>query len=391
MHAAAWYEGSFARILYPGANLTLPSIGDLLAALGQEDVQQRFFDASLRILAPKLREGTNSLVERTVLPGSTLFPDPGLDNHAEPLSEGARILCMFQQGTGLPVFLRCVCDNEPDSSGLVATVLELRGHGVDTRFAIPDGNWLSERDMQDLLAKKIPFITLCPANSSFCRELIPVHLGTLEDPANLVPDANGQLFNGRQIHMKCVAHDFQGMKLYAYPDKDMLSASMENKLRAQRAHGKKVDRQAFHEEGMRQHGVFLFLASERMRPEDLLSTWLAGQEAGRILASSSPPDIQGEETLKGNMLLSFIAETVLKLLQLDLRGSNYSLNEVLTCMANQHAKVFESVVIPAHASKAQKDIYALLKVHPLEQYPRHEPFACAEPCERRLRSTGLFV
>ena len=369
--APVWYEGSFARILYPGANLTLTSIGDLLATLGQEEVQQRFFKASLRILAPKFREGTNILVERFVQPGSTLFSETGIGNHGKVLCAEVRILCMLNRETQLPIFLRCVSDPAPGASEIVTTMQELQTMGPDTAFVLPDANWLAERDMQELLEKKIPFLMPCPTSSRLCWERVADHLGTLEAAANLVPDADGQLFNGRRLCMKCVpVQNSQGRNLYAYPGKDMLSASMENKLPAQRAHDKKVDRQAFHEEGMR-HGVFLFLASDKMRPEELLSTWLAGQEAERILVTSLPPELQSEDTLKGHLLLNFIAETVLKLLQLDLRGSNYSLNEVLTCMANQHAKVFEKVVIPVRASHVQKAIYDLLDMHPLAKYPRH--------------------
>ena len=90
----------------------------------------------------------------------------------------------------------------------------------------------------------------------------------------------------------------------------MLAASMEDRRQTHCARGTRVDRQAFHEEGL-WHGVFLFLASDRMRPKDLLSYWLAGQEAERLLASSPSSDIQGEKAFKGYLLLNFIAKALL--------------------------------------------------------------------------------
>ena len=46
-----WYEGSYAHILYPQADLT--NNNDLLACIGREDAQQRFFDAYHSSLAPQ--------------------------------------------------------------------------------------------------------------------------------------------------------------------------------------------------------------------------------------------------------------------------------------------------------------------------------------------------
>ena len=365
--APAWYEGSFARILYPGADLA--NVPDLLALVGQEDVQQRFFDVYFRILPPALREGPNILVERTVLPDNAGLTFLG--KNGEQVSEEVRLLCMLQQDTGLPIHMRCVCDNEPGSSELVTTVQDLRSHGIDMKFALPDANWLAEQDMRDLLEKKIPFITRCPTNHPLCREWVADHLDTLEASENLVLDADARFFNGRRIYMKCVpVQRCQGRELYAWIGKDMLAASMEDRRKVHCARETRVDRQAFHEEGM-WHGVFLFLASDKMRPEALLSTWLAGQEAESLFVSSLPAELSSGEALKGYLLLNFIAKAVLKLLQLELRGSGHSLDEVLACMANQHAKFFEKVVIPARASHAQKAIYDLFDVHPLAKYPRH--------------------
>ena len=367
IHAPAWYEGSYARILYPGADLA--NVPDLLALVGQEDVQQRFFDVYFRILPPALREGANILVERTVLPDNAGLTFLG--KNGEQVSEEVRLLCMLRQDTGLPIHMRCVCDNEPGSSELVTTVQDLRSHGIDMKFALPDANWLAEQDMRDLLEKKIPFITRCPTNHPLCREWVADHLDTLEAPENLVLDADARLFYGRRIYMKCVpVQDSRGRNLYAYPGKDMLLASVEDRRKLHCARETRMDRQAFHEEGL-WHGVFLFLASDKMRPEVLLSTWLAGQEAERLFVSSLPAELPSGEALKGYLLLNFIAKAVLKLLQLELRGSGHSLDEVLACMANQHAKFFEKVVIPARASHAQKAIYDLFDVHPLAKYPRH--------------------
>ena len=84
-----------------------------------------------------------------------------------------------------------------------------------------------------------------------------------------------------------------------------------------------------------------------------------------------PLFIEKEETLRGHLLLTFIAIAVLQTLQLEIRASKYSIDAVLSNMANQHAKIFQRVVIPSsEPTKVQNDIYKLLKVHPAKDYPR---------------------
>ena len=46
-HAECWFEGNYARILYPNANLSSQRISDMLHAVGREDSLRAFFKAYL--------------------------------------------------------------------------------------------------------------------------------------------------------------------------------------------------------------------------------------------------------------------------------------------------------------------------------------------------------
>ena len=75
LHASTWYEGSFARILYPKANLTSQRISDLLESIGKEDNMRAFFNAYLSILKEKDegKENAGILIDSTGLPNSIHF------------------------------------------------------------------------------------------------------------------------------------------------------------------------------------------------------------------------------------------------------------------------------------------------------------------------------
>jgi len=68
-HASTWWEGNYARVLYPDANLSSQRISDMLDFIGDEGVYRDFFREYTKLLARK-EEGTNILIDSTGLPNS---------------------------------------------------------------------------------------------------------------------------------------------------------------------------------------------------------------------------------------------------------------------------------------------------------------------------------
>lgn len=377
VHAEAWFEGTYTRILYPKATLTSQRISDLLFTIGQEDALQRFFAAYLPILGEDITSGANILIDSTGLENSIRFPLTAVSNHNGEISEEVRLIYVVQQGSRLPIYMRYVPGNVIDSTTLVTTVKELKAIGVNTKFSILDAGYLTEEGIKELCREKISFLTRCPSNRKIYRELMASEIEDLECDENLVLDANGRLYNGREIYIKCVETESMGSKLYAYICKDTGTAELESKELRNRLHnsGDRIDRADFRRTKSRQ-GLFLLLSTRRIRREELLSTYYIRQEIEQVFdisknyASLLPLNVEKEETFRGHLLLTFIATAVLQKLQLEIRESKYSLDAVLTQMNNQHAKIFPNVVIPCEPVKAQNEIYRLLDVKHAKEYAR---------------------
>ena len=62
-NAAEWLEGSYARILYPKANLESQRISNILASIGQEASYRDFFREYMKLL--KHRDGEDILIDST--------------------------------------------------------------------------------------------------------------------------------------------------------------------------------------------------------------------------------------------------------------------------------------------------------------------------------------
>ena len=377
LHAATWYEGSFARILYPKANLTSQRISDLLESIGKEDNMRAFFNAYLAILNAKddVRDNANILIDSTGLPNSIHFPLTAVSNHNGVISEEVRLIYVVQQDTRLPIYMRYVPGNIVDTTTLITTLKELKAQGVSTKFAILDAGYMTAEGVKHLYDDGISFITRCPTNRDIYKQALATGLADLEQPENLAVDESGRLFNGRQVYVKCVPIDLDGMKLYAYVGRDKSMQEQERRrVISEEARSKKpLNKQALHEK-MEEHGVFVLVSSRRIRADKLLCLYYVRQDIEQVFdvsknyASLLPLNVEKEETFRGHLLMTFIATVLLQMLQNEIRQSPCSLDRIFTCMQTQKAKVYENVVIPSEPIKGHNEIYKLLKIKPRKEH-----------------------
>ena len=310
LHAATWYEGSFARILYPKANLTSQRISDLLESIGKEDNMRAFFNAYLAILNAKddVRDNANILIDSTGLPNSIHFPLTAVSNHNGVISEEVRLIYVVQQDTRLPIYMRYVPGNIVDTTTLITTLKELKAQGVSTKFAILDAGYMTAEGVKHLYDDGISFITRCPTNRDIYKQALAAGLADLEQPENLAVDESGRLFNGRQVYVKCVPIDLGGMKLYAYVGRDKSMQEQERRrVISEEARSKKpLNKQALHEK-MEEHGVFVLVSSRRIRADKLLCLYYVRQDIEQVFdvsknyASLLPLNVEKEETFRGQL------------------------------------------------------------------------------------------
>ena len=369
VHASTWWEGSYARILFPRANLTSQRISDMLQAIGQEHACRAFFKAYLNKLGPKTIGGYNILIDSTGLPNSIRFPCTAISNHNGIISEEVRLIYVVQQRTRLPIYMRYVAGNIVDTTTLTTTIEELKAIGVNTKFAILDAGYMTEEGIRHLLDKKISFITRCPSNRSIYKELTASGLDDLESDNNLAVDQQGKIFNGREVYVKHAAIDYAGAKLHAYICKDKVMEGIERKklVAKETSSGKPVQKEG-RSEKFKTCGVFVLLSSRQIRADLVLDHYYVRQDVEQVFditknyTGALPLCVEKEETFRGHLLLTFIATIIVQNLQNKIRTTEFTLDNVLSILRNQKAKIFDNVVIPSEAVKKQNDIYKLFNV-----------------------------
>ena len=126
-------------------------------------------------------------------------------------------------------------------------------------------------------------------------------------------------------------------------------------------------------------GVFMLVSSRRIAVKDLLPLYYTRQDIEQVFdlakgyAKALPLCVQTVDTFRGHLLMVFMSTVVLRMLQQELKGSKFSLDDVMMAMRNQKAKVFENEVIPSEASRRQREIYKAAGIKEAVSIPRRPP------------------
>lgn len=386
-HAASWWEGSYARLLWPRADLRSQRISEFLAALGSEALQRRFFAAYLdavRALVRRKGEGKAAdlgsvLIDSTGLPNSIRFPLTAVSNHNGKVRREIRLIYVLHRGSGLPLYFRCCPGNVVDVSTLVRTFAELDELGIAPEEAILDAGYYDLENLGELYGRGIAFVTRPGEHHALHKDLMAAHLGSVMRRGNLVR------FNERYVYVKRVPCKPDGVHAgWAYLGLDPARKHDEEEKLLARAGRSGMEAGEVHD-AMAALGTFLLVSSKRLAPADILPTYYARQpieqvfDLGKNYAPMLPLRVRSEEALRGHLLLTFAATAVFRLLQERLEGSPYNPQSLLQNLRNQKCKVYDTQVIPQEPAKKAHDAYRLLGIPSLPRLPRPDLAAAPAP------------
>jgi hypothetical protein len=360
-HAANWWEGSYARVLFPNANLTSQRISSFLASVGNEESLRRFFGAYVPFVAGSAADGS-ILIDSTRLPNAIRFPLTAISNHNGDIEREVRLIFVIHEPTNLPIYFRYCPGNIVDVSTLLRTIAELKQSGVNTKFAILDAGYYSRKNIQELYTAGVSFITRLKSNTNVYRQLVREHSQTLVSKENLVS------FNGRYAYIKrneCELVD--GRMAYAYIGLDIERKHSESrKLFVKAGDLSLSNSQVF--DKMAGQGLFILVSSRPISKTKILPTYYTRQQIeqifdiGKNYADILPLRVHSEETFRGHLLLTFVATVIMRMLQLKFISTPYNPISFLVNSRNQKCKVYKNSVVPQEPVKSVSELYKLFGV-----------------------------
>jgi hypothetical protein len=363
--AEEWYRTSYARILYPEAIVTSSMTSKYHAMLGKEETYQNFFASYLSIIT-KDKDISNKisfpiLIDSTGLPNDIDSYLTAVNNHNGVISNEIRLIYVVDKVTKLPIFFRYIPGNIIDNSTLIATINLLSMYNINIDVVIMDAGYSSLDNINKLLSSGISFITRMTKNKKEYKELLDKYGQDLECGKNAIS------YGDRSLYGKKVPITLCDKNLFAYIMLDSQQKVEEekyifNKYKEDSDKASKID------EKLKSIGRFIILSSKDYEIDEILPIYYTRQiieqvfDVSKNFADLLPLRAHSYETIRGRLLLSFIATILYILINQKLANSKFCASKAIYYLRNLNIKISETANLIDELTKIQKDILSVLQL-----------------------------
>ena len=374
MHCNTWYEGNFAKILYPNADLHSQRISEFLKFLGREDVRQKFFRAHIEWLKKNICNDPAIVIDSTGLPNNIDIELTNISNHNGKISNEVRMVSAVQRDSGYPLIFRAIPGNINDVSTLSTTITTLGEYSVNTDFTLLDAGYVSDKNIDKLYEANIDFVARLPEKlKNLHKSIVESGISDLKTSNNLIE------FMGRFVYVKdveCRVGTKQNTA-YAFLCYDVAAASDENYKTI--ANAKKLSKKKLKEKHSDFHkifetsGIFIILSSLPFKREEILNVYynrlIVEQyfDLGKGLSRLIPLRVHSEDRVLGHLLLCQIAATINLYVQKTLELSYNNSVELYLGLRNQKCTVYSTRIITNEAQSSATILYDKFKI----KYPNY--------------------
>ena len=369
-HAEDWWELTYAKYLYPKAQMASQRISEALVDIGSEEAKRNFFKEYFKFLA-KRNDADDSngiddgiLIDSSGLPNSVHFPLTAINNHNGIISEELRLIYVVQQHTGMPLFFRYVAGNVIDVSTITRTIAELKANGINTKFAILDAGYYTGANADALLDSGVSFMDRMKSNFKVYKKIVNEHLNSLMVKENAV------IYNKRLIYIKCVPCQIgqkENRKAYAYLCKDMTAYNEGQKNAIARAEDESLTASDIYDD-LQKQGVFILTSTRKVAIDKILSLYYMRDQIEKIFELCKqegkilPINVESEATLRGHLMMTFIATVILKMMTDKLRNTALTTESMFMNLHEQHAIVYDKEFVTTEPVKKMNDAYKVFKI-----------------------------
>lgn len=363
-HAGIWYEGSFARMLFPKANLTSQRISDFLQSIGRRENVERFFEAHIRWVQECVSRDTAVLIDSTGMPNSIHFPLTAISNHNGKISREARMTTVVQRDSGYPLMFRITPGNVNDVSTITRTLTDLGVHDVAADFVLLDAGYFTGDNIDALYDAKIDFITRLPErNRILYDKILSEARGTLMEQKNLVR------YNNRAVYIVRVDCELGNHKhkAFAYLGYDINRASDEVHKAVKRLSDKKLNDDQF-QKLLENAGIFVIVSSRKHETSQILPLYYIRQTIEQCFDLSkgssklTPLRVHSEQALYGHLILSMIAATINIRIMNTLKQYHDNRENLFMSLSNQKCLVYRTQINTCEPQSTANLFYKRFKI-----------------------------
>lgn len=373
-HAQTWYEGSFAKILYPNANMTSQRLSEFIKMLGDEQRQRNYFKAHIEWLQENVCNDSAIIVDSTGLPNAIDTYLTGISNHNGNISREIRMTSAVQRDSGYPLLYRLVPGNVIDTSTLSRTILTLEEYNVKTDLTLLDAGYYSDKNIDEICGAGIEFVSRLPErNSVLYSEVMKKCRSDLRKPENLIT------YNGRSVYIKSTSVRIGSRNQFeatAYLGLD--TGRMTDEIyKAQKNQEKKRTTAKQMHEIIENAGLFVLISTLPYKDEEILPVYYTRQlveqyfDVGKGISRLIPLRVHSKESILGHLMLSQIAAVVNLNIQKKMLISADNREDILLALRNQKCIVYKNRIITTEPQSNANAFYDKFSIKCPEAFKRN--------------------
>ncbi len=358
MYLKSWYVGNYCSRLFPEIDVGSQRLSEYLKEIGKEKYLRKFFS---KYLGLNYEIGDTLLIDTTALPNQIHMPLTSWGKSDNQVEKTIRFLFVVDKKNQRPLYFRYLPGSIPDVSVLSNTLIELKNYQVTDPIAILDAGFTSKENLMDLENHGVKFLTRLASNRSIYKDLIREQVPDIEAIANACK------YGKRVLYIKKSQVEISGVGLYAY-------VVLDPKTRADKSTKFLID---VLDDGdtnkgdlsfeLVKKGVFVLISSIDLDPEELLPLYYERQKVEQLFGFIKddldlvPLRVHGEPTLRGYLLISFIALGIYVEMREKLKGK-YQFEESLIHLRNLKCKIYGSSEVISERTRQQREVLKYLGV-----------------------------
>ena len=353
-----WFEGNYAKICYPLADLSSQRISDFLKYLGDENLQRTFFKQYI----PNYAESNEGIIiDATSLPNQIHMPITQWGLSGEEIDKQIRFLLVVDKKNSMPLFFRYFSGNIVDVSTLKNTIKELQKFGIRENYVYMDAGFFSEDNIKELYEQKINFLTRLPSLRTIYKELI------ISEAKNIERYENAVRYGRRALFIRQKKINLFGKDAFAYVILDPERKGRETKnFLLQNIKNKENSIEELDYE-MAKRGIMILVSSFGIKNEEVVPAYYIRQTAEKLFGFSKddlnllPLRIHSEEALRGFLFMQFV--TLIAFVSIKNKiGNKHNVEEILLKLRNLKCKVYDDEIIICELNRQQKNILEKLDI-----------------------------
>ena len=149
--AFLWYQNSYARFLYPQANMSSQRISDFYVTFGNDNNRRVFFQGHISYLISATDDEYAILIDSTGCQNACKIPVTRVSKHNNETNIEFRLILVVQRSTGLPVYYEIIPGNVVDSSTISRIMRLMERYGFKVTAVFGDAGYSCPANIEKII------------------------------------------------------------------------------------------------------------------------------------------------------------------------------------------------------------------------------------------------